>query len=169
MPFWSAEAQRLRATLPADVQAVLRQHEGAGTTDSPAYQEAMTEFARRYDCRIYPWPDPYKRAEENAGHDVYRAMNGPSDFYITGSLRDWDRTPRLGEIRVPTLITCGRFDEATPAMAEALHQGIAGSELTVFEHSAHQAQLEETELYLWTVATLLARVEGTPGIWCHDP
>jgi proline-specific peptidase len=161
MPFWNAEAQRLRATLPAEVQEVLRRHEDAGTTDSPAYQEAVIEFNRRYDCRIYPWPDPYKRAVELAGHDVYRTMNGPSDFHITGSLRDWDRTSRLGEIRLPTLITCGRFDEATPAMAEALHQGIAGSEVTVFEHSAHQAHLEETDLYLSTVAAFLAQVEGT--------
>jgi proline-specific peptidase len=163
MPFWRAEAERLRATLPAGVQEVLRRHEDAGTTDSSAYQEAMIEFHRRYDCRIYPWPDPYKRAEERAGLDVFHAMNGPSDFHITGTLRDWDRTSRLGEIRVPTLITCGRFDEATPAMADALHQGITGSDFTVFEHSAHQAHLEETEHYLRTVEAFLARVEGAMG------
>jgi proline-specific peptidase len=153
------------------VQEVLRWQEDAGTTDSPAYREAVTEFSRRYDCRIYPWPDPYKRAVELAGHDVYRAMNGPSDFHITGSLRDWDRTSQLGEIRLPTLITCGRYDEATPAMAEALHQGSAGSELKVFKHSAHQAHLEETDLYLRTVARFLARVEATlrPGVVSPRP
>jgi len=159
MPLWAAEATRLRATLPAAVQAILREHESVGTTDSPAYQEAMTAFYRRYVCRIYPWPEPFQRAEDTAGHEVYEAMWGPSEFHITGSLRAWDRTSRLGEICVPTLITCGRHDEATPAMADVLRQGIAGSEMVVFEHSAHLAHLEETERYLRTIAAFLARVD----------
>jgi hypothetical protein len=30
---------------------------------------------------------------------VYQAMNGPSEFHVTGSLRTWDVRDRLGEIR----------------------------------------------------------------------
>ena len=38
---WVAEANRLRESLPADVQATLQRHEAAGTTDSSEYQSAM--------------------------------------------------------------------------------------------------------------------------------
>jgi len=57
----------------------------------------------------------------------------------------------------------GRHDEITPACAETIHQGIAGSRLTVFENSAHCAHLEETGAYLATVAAFLAEVEDGRG------
>jgi pimeloyl-ACP methyl ester carboxylesterase len=72
----------------------------------------------------------------------------------------WDRTASLPGFNVPTLITVGRYDEITPACAETLHQGIPGSELHLFEHSAHLAHMEETEAYLSVVRDFLSRVEG---------
>ncbi len=39
MSTWISEANRLRADLPADVQAILLRHEEAGTTDSAEYME----------------------------------------------------------------------------------------------------------------------------------
>jgi proline iminopeptidase len=83
--------------------------------------------------------------------DVYWTMNGPNEFTITGNLRDWDITARLPEIHVPTLVTVGRYDEVTPRVAETIHRGIPGSELVLFENSAHVAMLEERERYLNTV------------------
>ncbi len=43
-------------------------------------------------------------------------MWGPNEFNATGTLRTWDVTGRLGEIDTPTLVICGRHDEATPAL-----------------------------------------------------
>jgi pimeloyl-ACP methyl ester carboxylesterase len=60
---------------------------------------------------------------------------------------------------VPTLITCGRYDELGPACAETLHRGIPNSEMAIFEQSAHMAHLEETERYLQTLRDFLDRVE----------
>ncbi len=47
--------------------------------------------------------------------EVYYTMNGPSEFHVIGTLKEWDIIDRLGEIRAPTLVTSGRLDEATPA------------------------------------------------------
>ena len=69
------------------------------------------------------------------------------------------RIDRLGKITVPTLVTLGRYDEITPACAETIHRGIAGSRLGVFEHSANRAHLEETEADLETVNAFLAEVD----------
>jgi proline-specific peptidase len=90
-------------------------------------------------------------------------MNGPNEFTVTGNLKDWDRTERLGEIVVPTLITVGRYDEVTPACAETMHQRLPHAQMRVFEHSAHTAHLEETEAYLRVVATFLQQVESGRG------
>ena len=55
-------------------------------------------------------------------------MWGPSEFYITGRLKDWDIRERLGEIHAPTLVVYGRDDEVTPQMAETIRKGIPAAE-----------------------------------------
>jgi proline-specific peptidase len=87
-------------------------------------------------------------------------MNGPSEFYVIGTIRDCDRTDRLSEIRVPTLITSGRYDESTPLINEVLHQGIARSQWVLFEQSSHMAHVEERERYLSTVRAFIEGVEA---------
>jgi proline-specific peptidase len=158
---WVAEANRLREQLPDDVQQTLLKHERDGTTGDPAYEEAMMVFYRRHVCRSEPWPDCLNRAMAKLQEhpEVYNTMNGPSEFHVIGVIRDWDITARLGEIRVPTLITSGRYDEATPAIAETVHRGIRGSEWVVFEHSAHLAHAEEPERYVQVLDRFLSRVE----------
>ncbi len=103
---WVAEANRLRAELPSDIQETLLKHEAAGTTDDPAYQEAMLVFYRRHVCRLDPWPDCVNRTFEKIleAPEVYNTMNGPSEFHVTGVIKDWDIVNRLGEIHVPTLV-----------------------------------------------------------------
>jgi proline-specific peptidase len=161
MPQWVAEANRLRAELPSDVQEKLLQHEAAGTTDDPAYQEAVLVFYGRHLCRLDPWPDCLNRSFEKLAEDpeVYNTMNGPSEFHVIGVIKDWDIVNRLGEIRVPTLVISGRYDEATPAIAGTVHRGIPGSEWILFENSAHMPHLEETERYLRVLTSFLDRVE----------
>jgi proline-specific peptidase len=162
IPQWVAEANRLRAEMPLDVQETLLKHEAAGTTTDPEYQNAVMAFYLRYVCRVDPWPECVQRcfAKLMENPEVYHTMNGPSEFHVTGELKDWDITDRLDEIRVPTLVTSGRYDEATPAIAETVQRGIAGSEWVIFENSAHMAHAEETERYLQVLDEFLCRVEA---------
>jgi ssDNA-binding Zn-finger/Zn-ribbon topoisomerase 1 len=161
MTQWLAEANRLRAAPPADVQQTLLEHEAAGTTSSPAYEAAMLVFYRAYVCRADPWPDGLVRSFDKLQQnpEVYYMMNGPSEFHVVGSLKDWDIVNRLGEIHLPTLITSSRYDEATPAIAEVVHKGIAGSEWVMFEASAHCAHAEEADRYAQVLDSFLSRVE----------
>jgi L-proline amide hydrolase len=161
MPQWVAEANRLRAELPSEVQETLLKHETAGTTDDPAYQEAVLVFYRRHVCRLDPWPDCVNRTFEKLLKDpeVYNTMNGPSEFHVIGVIKDWDIVERLGEIHIPTLVISGRYDEATPVIAETVHRGIPGSEWVLFENSAHMPHLEETERYLQVLTSFLDRLE----------
>lgn len=162
---WVAEANRLRAELPPSVQQTLLRHEEAGTTDDPEYEEAMMVFYRRHVCRVDPVPDYVQRTFQQLVEypEVYHTMNGPSEFYVVGTLKNWDIVDRLGEIRVPTLITSGRFDEATPAIAETIHKRVAGSQWVLFEESSHMAHAEEPERYMAVLDRFLTDVEtGEP-------
>jgi L-proline amide hydrolase len=158
-PDFVAEANRLRADLPPEVEATLRRHEADGTTDSAEYAAACDVFYRRHVCRLDPWPPELDEGFAWIERDptVYHTMNGPSEFHVVGSIKDWTSVDRLGQIRVPTLLVSGRYDEATPALQETLRDGIAGSEWVVFEQSAHCPHVEETERYLEVVGTWLTR------------
>jgi L-proline amide hydrolase len=158
---WVAEANRLRDELPPEVQQTLLRHEAAGTTDSPEYGEAMKVFYDRHVCRVVPNPESVQRtfAAIERNPEVYHTMNGPSEFHVVGTLKNWDIIPRLGEIHVPTLVTSGRFDEATPLIAGTVHEGIPGSRWMIFEASAHTAHAEEPERYMQVLAAFLTDVE----------
>ena len=161
MTQWVSEANRLRAELPDKVQATLLRHEDAGTTDSPEYVEAMMVFYGRHVCRVDPLPEYVQRsfAQIDADPEVYHTMNGPSEFFVVGKLKPWDITPRLGEIAVPALVLSGRYDEATPLIAETVQRGIPGAEWVLFEESSHMPHVEETERYLEVADEFLTRVE----------
>jgi len=155
---FAAEAGKLREQLPAEVQATLAKHEEAGSYDDPEYMEACLVFYGRHVCRI-PWPPEVAKTFELLEQDptVYRTMNGPSEFHIIGSCKDWQVKDRLHEIRVPTLLVSGRYDEATPALQQVLLDGIADSEWVCFEESSHMPHVEERERYMRVAGDWLAQ------------
>jgi proline-specific peptidase len=164
MPQWMAETRRLVAELPLDVQEAIQKHEANKTTDSPEYQEACREFSRRHlGRRIDPRPDYLNRMANKPGDDVYHHMWGPSEWYLTGTLKNWDIINRLGAIHVPTLVIGGRYDEATPKITGTVHRGIPGSEWVIFEKSGHFPHIEETDRYLQVLSQFLSKIEDKPG------
>lgn len=153
-PLWGAEADRLRAALPADVRAVLDRHEAAGTTESPEYQAAMAVFYARHVLRLQPVPEFVSRSLDHIGQP-YQVMWGPSEFHVTGNLKTWDRTGRLGEIRVPTLLISGEFDESTPAINRQLRDGIPAARWVQLDGCSHLAHVEAPERYRAAVQEFL--------------
>jgi L-proline amide hydrolase len=162
MTLWVEEANRLREDLPSEVQATLLEHEQAGTTEDPEYEQAVEVFYRRHLCRVEEWPDCLVRSLASIAADptVYHTMNGPSEFHCVGTLRSWDITDRLGEIDVPTLLVSGAYDEATPHIVDQIHQRVRGSQWALLEQSSHTPHLEEPEAFLAVVERFLAEVEA---------
>jgi L-proline amide hydrolase len=158
-PAFVDEANGLRADLPPAVEATLRRHEEAGTTDAPEYADACQVFYKRHVCRLEQWPEEvtYSFAMIDEDPTVYHTMNGPSEFHVIGSIRDWHVTERLAEIDVPTLVVSGRHDEATPALQEVLVAGIPRTEQMVLEESSHLPMWEERDTYMTAVGDFLAR------------
>ena len=157
---WMAEAGRLRDELPEDVRSTLAEHEAAGTTDHPDYVAAEEVFWRRHILLVDPPPDYVVRGRAERGRQVYRSLWGVSEWNASGKLRDWDVRDRLSEIAVPTLVTSGRFDECTPALAEDAQRGIPGAERVLFEESSHSAYIEEPERFRAVLTDFLRRVEA---------
>ena len=159
-PRYAAHCAKLRASLPAGTQAVLDRAEAAGDFESRQAQLATMEYYNRYFCRLDPWPECMLETLLGFGRRTYQTMQGPTEFIVTGNLRAYDCTARLASIDVPTLVTCGRHDLCDPQAALADHGAIPGSEIAIFEQSAHMPHLEEEESYLKALREFLARCES---------
>ncbi|WP_433335393.1 proline iminopeptidase-family hydrolase [Spirillospora sp. CA-294931] len=157
MPLWLQEMETLRADLPPDVQATLRRHEAAGTFETQEYFEAMRAFYDRHVCRVVPWPRDFMATFMEISNDptVYLTMNGPTEFHVIGTLRDWSIQDRLAAIEVPVLLVSGRHDEATPATVRPFQDAIADVRWEIFEESSHLPHLEEPERFTQVVAGFL--------------
>ncbi|WP_369365709.1 proline iminopeptidase-family hydrolase [Streptomyces sp. CG4] len=149
-PLWLEEMAVLRAQLPPGVNETLLRHEAAGTTDSEEYYQAMTPFYEKHVCRLKPWPREYQASFYEVYNDptVYYTMNGPSEFHVIGTLKDWGVEDCLPEIAVPTLVLSGRHDEATPKTVRPYQELIPDVRWVVFEDSSHLPHLEEPEAFL---------------------
>jgi len=152
-----AEVGRLVGGLPPEVRDAIERHERAGTTGSAEHQEAIREFYARHVCRTWPLPDGLRRTLAALGDDptVYRTMCGSSELSLSGSLRDWEITDRLGSVDVPVLLVSGRYDEVTPAAVEELHRGLPDASWVLFEESSHMPHIEEPERFLDVVEQFL--------------
>ena len=66
----------------------------------------------------------------------------------THAVMNMDTGPRLGRIRVPTLVVAGSLDQGTPvAMSRTIAEGIPGAKLVVLEGAAHLSAIEQPQAF----------------------
>jgi proline iminopeptidase len=108
-------------------------------------------YSRKYDPKTSPGlgptilePEPLNRA------------HAPGGF-----LRTLDLRPELGAIAAPTLILAGRHDWiCAPEFSEEIHRLIPGSDLRIFEDSAHTISGDEPQKFLDSIAGFLVYKTG---------
>jgi proline iminopeptidase len=149
--------QRLKAAMPANIRETLKKYEDLGDYDNPEYKRAVDELYRRHVFRGDKYPAELAASLDGFNPDVYWTMWGKHEFVCTGNMRDWDVTSRLHEIKVPTLILVGRYDELPVELSEEMHRRISNSRLVVLENSSHFGMFEEREKYLQAVYEFLTR------------
>jgi L-proline amide hydrolase len=157
MELWVSEANRLRSSLPPEVAETLLAHEAAGTTDHPDYRAAEAVYNARHVCRIVPNPPEVSEtfALIDADPTVYHTMNGPNEFHVVGTLKNWTIIDRLERITAPTLLVSGRYDEATEATVQPFADRIPDVRWKIFENSSHMPHVEEEDAYLSLVGAFL--------------
>jgi len=158
-PRFIADQRAHLANMPDEARSVIEACEAHGDFANPAYEEAMMAYYAKHVCRLDPWPDCMNRTLEKLGHAVYGSMWGPSEFTMTGTLKDYDLTGRLNEIKLPTLLICGRHDETPPETTAYYQSLLPDAEMVVIEDASHECHLEQPEIYLAALRKFLNRVE----------
>ncbi|KAJ7509006.1 Alpha/Beta hydrolase protein [Mycena galericulata] len=157
MGLWVESQNSLRTQLPQDVQDVMEKHETDGTTESEEYQGAVGVFYSRFLCTINPLPEPVADGFGWIKKDttVYLTMNGPSEFYINGPLKDWSMVNDAHKIDVPTLLLNGRYDEPTDLVVAPFFRAIPRVKWVKFAESSHMIHFEERDRYMKVVGNFL--------------
>ena len=153
---WMEDQRILLAQMPHSVQKAAQEAEAAGDFSTAAYQEAMTAYYRKHLCRMDPWPEELERSMANLGMEIYMTMWGPSEFICTGNLREHDLAGKLPSIDIPTLFTCGEFDEARPSTVAEFARLVPDSRLEVLAGASHSHHLEAAERYMAILREFLA-------------
>jgi proline-specific peptidase len=154
IPLWAAEARRLIQLMEPGHRDAIEAAIAADEYAAPEFKEAAEEYVRRYECSLDPLPSFVAESFDNIS-PVYSHMWGPEEFVCTGTLQNWDITERLGEIDVPTLVTTGVQDEATPYIAKSISDGIVGARLELVP-GTHLCHVEHSDEYNALVENFLA-------------
>lgn len=155
---WIADADIWRSQLPKNVEATLRKHEAAGTTNSEEYKAAELVFLSRHMCRKDPCPGAENRLGGPAWNpDLYEYMWGPTEFHATGTLKDYDISARLKSIKVPSLMVCGEFDEAAPKTCALFAKMIEKNQTIIIPEAGHATMAENKLLYLKSIRDFISK------------
>lgn len=146
-PRWIEDQNRLVTLLPEKIQNTIKLCEQSGDYSSQEYQSAVQEYYKIHLCRMDPLPEPLNRTNNKMAVSIYLYMWGPSEFTATGTLKSADLTGELHKIKVPVLLTCGEFDEATPESVRYFQSKIPGSKLHIMKGCSHSHHLENPGEY----------------------
>jgi proline iminopeptidase len=156
---WIEDQKAYIAELPKEIREIILKAEDVGEFSSPQYQDAMMAYYKLHVCRLDPWPECLNSSFEKLNFAIYGYMWGPSEFSVTGSLKNYERVERLKEVAIPVLFTCGFSDEATPATTKYYQKNLPRSEVYIFEDASHEHHLEKPQEYLQVVRDFLRRAE----------
>lgn len=160
IPAYGRRAKQLLATLSDSAQRAVRRAEATKRYDTPAYQNAINEFYGLYLFR-HPVQADLDSSFASFNEKIYVYMQGPSEFTISGTLKNYTATSFLPQVRVPTLLTVGEFDEVGPELVREHSRLITGARYEVLAGSAHLTPWDARDANLRVVRTFLRGADST--------
>lgn len=98
---------------------------------------------------------PPSSAETNGRGADIRRRYGPSELYVSGTLRNWTCIPKLSNIKVPTLLINGAQDEAQDVAQQPFFDHIGQVKWITLDNAAHFSHVDQRESYMKHLGTFL--------------
>ena len=160
LPAFAANIRGLFQAMPDSLARAVRQRQAGAPYDSTAFQAAMREF-RSHFTRT-----PVRAEMDTLGRllnpEVGAYMLGTSPFALTGTLRQYDATPFLSQVRVPVLFTVGEFDVAGPDIVKRHASLTPGARFVLIPGAGHHTQWDNLPATLAAVRSFLRDVDSRP-------
>lgn len=95
------------------------------------------------------WPEDVVNAFAEINFPLYLKMQGPTEFGIVGdaSLKNWDVTERLNEIKVPFLSIGAEYDTMDPVQMEWMANEVQNGSYLHCPNGSHMAMWDDSENY----------------------
>ena len=146
---WGEEQARMIRFLPEDMQEAIAKATSTGDYSDPAYQAAEAEYMLRHCGSPASEQDPEcLRRPRRTGGESYVVGWGPNEFTPLGTLKDYDVTEQLKDIKEPALIINGGNDLCTPYIAKYMYDHIPNSQWELFRDCRHSCFVEDTGRYM---------------------
>lgn len=148
IPCYVDYLNELRRKFPEEVQRTLEKYEAAGDYEAPEYQEAMyKQLYGAHLCRLDPYPAPVDLSFRFLNPRIYNHMQGPNEFVVTGTFKDWDRWADLPEIHVPALVMAAKHDTMSPEELGRMAKLMPNGRLAFCPNGSHLAMWDDQEVY----------------------
>ncbi len=160
---WMEDAKILLAGLPPKVQDTIAKYEALEQYGAPAYLAATDSFYVRYLSRTN-WPpkdSPDCEGAKPFNSAIYNCMWGPTEFTAIGTLKDFDRTHRLHELKLPVLFVAGEYDEVRAETLLGYQKMVEGSQSIIIPGSGHSKTTDRPEEYIEALSHFLKGVDRT--------
>lgn len=146
---WGLERKRNIALLPVEMQEAIAKATESGDYSSPEYQAAEAEYMRRHCAGATDENSPECLTRPvKKGVEAYVVGWGPNEFTPLGTLKDYDVTEQLKDIKEPALVVSGTDDLCTPYIAKYMYDRIPTSEWELFRACRHMCFVEDNEKYV---------------------
>lgn len=132
--------------------------------NNPRYSELlMNHYYTQHIVRmpLEKWPKSINLMFEHLNPAIYVFMQGHSEFGMTGnaSLKDWDVSDRLKEIKVPTLIIGAKYDTMDPKYLEWMATEVQiGRSVTT--NGSHCSQFDDPDTYFNGLIKFIKEVDS---------
>ena len=95
------------------------------------------------------WPEDVVNAFAEINFPLYLKMQGPTEFGIVGdaSLKNWDVTERLNEIKVPFLSIGAEYDTMDPVQMEWMANEVQNGSYLHCPNGSHMAMWDDQQNY----------------------
>ncbi len=161
-PAFARHAKKLLATLPISSQRAVTKADATGNYGDPNYQKVIEQFYSLYVYR-HPVKEDLDSSFATFNQDIYVYMQGPSEFTIIGTLKNYDATSFLPQLKVPTLFTVGEFDEVGPELIKDFASKVPGAQYTQFAGSAHMTPWDARDENVKVVREFLLAADSIAG------
>jgi proline iminopeptidase len=135
--------------------------EAKGQFDNPRYMELLVpNFYNQHICRLPEWPEPVNRSFSHLNYEIYKMMQGPSEFGVSGRLANWDIKDRLKEIRVPALMIGAKHDTMDPGAMEKQSKMVQKGHYLYCPNGSHLAMWDDQRVFMAGVIQFIQDVDA---------
>ena len=136
---WRAYARETEAwakQMSDSGQRAIAQWKKDGIDTTRSFKAATDEFYAKFVWRR-PVQADLDSTNATFGTPQYIYMQGAYEYVVTGTMKNYDQTAFLPQIKVPVLSVTGEFDEVGPKTVERHARMIPGAKFVLYKNAGH--------------------------------